>query len=172
MKTRKHNRPAFRPSVEIASLEDRVVLNGTGQGSSLLAAVQAVPAQVSSTASGGQASSGSTLTQLSRRELLSLYQTQFRAAASDLKNVIDSQVDKIYASGRPSQDQLNNLETLVIGAVNATAFRVSSQVSLLPAGPETLTPRIQDALLASNRSLSTQLNGIIGHGPFNRSAER
>src|SRR3954453_21458329 len=164
MKMRKHRRPAFRPSVDIARLEDRVVLSGPSQ----VAHIQAVP----TVATGGQTSSGSTLTQLSRRELYSLYQQQFRAAAQDLKTALSTQVDQLYASGKPSQDQLNNLQTLVIGAVNATAFRVSSQVALLPAGAETLTPRIQDALLAPNRSLSTQLNGIIGYGPFNRTADR
>src|SRR4051812_48713834 len=122
MKRRNHSRPAFRPDVDIARLEDRVVLSGPGDGVSHLAAVHAAPAQVSSFASGGQTPPGSSLTQLSRRQLLSMYAQQFRVAASDLKHVIDSQVGQIYAGGRPSQDQLNNLETLVIGAVDATAF--------------------------------------------------
>ena len=106
------------------------------------------------------------------RELLSLYQTQFRAAATDLKTALHTQIDRIYANGRPTEDQLKNLETLVIGAVDATAIGVSSQVGLLPAAGDTLVPRIQDALLSSNRSLSTQLNGIIGYGRFNQSASR
>jgi hypothetical protein len=176
MNRRKRNRQPFRPDINMTSLEVRVVLSAGGQGLSAFTALHAAPAahvsSFASTSTGGQGTTGATLAQLSRGQLLLLYQTQFRAAASDLKNLLDSRIDQLYASGRPSADQLANLQTLVIGAVDATAFQVSSQVSLLPAASTAMVPNIQDALLGNNRSLIDRLNGVIGYDPFNGLAAR
>ncbi len=190
MQQRKRNRMAFRPCADPFNLEDRTVLSAAGGGvpaaiaeiAARAAALRshaqvggmispyAASSQVSSPTSSTQQSTVSSVT--SRYSLFQSYSSRFQAAANDLKSYLGSQITQLYASGQPSSAQLNNLQLQVIGAMDATTLRVSSQIGLLP-GSSSLVSGVQDAFLANNGvSLVDRLNGIVGYGAFNASASR
>jgi hypothetical protein len=147
MSSSRKARMAFRPSVVENLLEERVVLS-TGTG-----------AQVSTLASAAQTGSQATLT---RRDLAQAYRTQLGAATADLKKYVDTQLGNLYASGTPTASQLATLQDQIDGAVAATAFRVSSQLALLPGATDRLVAQVQDNLLTdSNRGLAGRINRLI-----------
>jgi hypothetical protein len=163
----RRKRHAFQPCVNGARLEDRVVLSHVSMSAIHASRTQALAAR----AAQGNAE-GLPRNTYSRAELLSLYRTQFQSAGTALKQVINSGIAQIYANGRPSQTQLNALQTLVLGAVDATTFRVASQVALLPA-TQNFVGSVQNQLLQpQGGSLAGRLNGIIGSPRFNQSPGR
>ena len=118
MSSHKKSRTAFRPSVDGVILEDRLVLSTGVRGQLGAAAVAARPqAQASGSA-------------LSRRALYQSYRTQLKAASNQLNQYVDSQIASLYANGTPTQAQLAELRQQVAGAVDATTFRISSQLAL------------------------------------------
>jgi len=143
MSTRFQNRRTFRPTLDGLALEERVVM-ASGAGT-MHAAVSAAASSV-----------------LTRRELLQAYRTQLQAAANDLKQYIQTQLGQLYANGTPSASQVAALRDQLAGAVNATAFRVSSQLALLPRATDNLVAQVQNSLLSgNNRSLVGRLNNLL-----------
>src|SRR4051812_3144910 len=115
MKSPRKNRTAFRPSVGEARLEDRLALSGTQ--SAVAAQVQAAATQAGTL----------TVAQLRAAAL-----RQMRTATQDLRSLINTQIDQLFANGTPTTQQLADFNQFLNGAVDATAFRVSSQAALLP----------------------------------------
>lgn len=148
MRNGQQQRRRFRPSLEGSTLEERVVLDG-----SLGMTRRAVAAAVMPVMRARQTTVSSTLT---RRELLRAYRTQLQAATNELRQYIRNQLAQLYANGRPTADQLATFRDQIGGGVNATAFRLSSQLALLPRATERLIARVQDNLIASNP------NGLLG----------
>src|SRR5262249_45468848 len=107
-----------------------------------------------------------------RRDLYVAYLNQFRSAENGLKQVLNDQINQLYANGKPTKDQLANLQNLANGTIDGMAFLVSSQLALLPAATNTLVPRVQTALLSSSRSsLASKIDGYINSPRFNQSAQ-
>jgi len=144
------NRVAFRPSVGDACLEDRLEM-------AILAGVPRTPSALVSTAQAGTGQQGT----MSLQQIRQAFVQQFRAANRDLLQLIGNEITLAYRNGTPSAQQLADLNAQINGAVNATAFRLSSQAALLPNGSARLVPAIQNALLGS------RTNGLLG--PFRRS---
>ncbi|WP_165226953.1 hypothetical protein [Aquisphaera insulae] len=137
---------SFRPSIDGIALEERVVMNAAG------------------TAASAQAL-------LSRRELYQSYRAQFRAAANDLRQYLRTQIATAYANGTPDATTKANLQSQIGGAVNATAFRLSSQLGLLPEANDRLVARLQTSLLGNGRnSLTSRLDALTSSGRASRSA--
>ena len=158
-KTTKKARNVFRPALGETTLEERVVMS---VGASHVSA-----AAVSQTG-------------LSAAQVRAAYAKALHNATSNLRQYINAQAVQLYANGKPTADQLANFKAQVAGAVNATAFNLSSQESLLPrssrgvaalqnsllgSSRNSLMSRIDNALL-SNRNLSsaTSLENAIGRG--------
>jgi len=139
------NRVAFRPSVGDACLEDRLEM-------AILAGVPRTPSALVSTAQAGTGQQGT----MSLQQIRQAFVQQFRAANRDLLQLIGNEITLAYRNGTPSAQQLADLNAQINGAVNATAFRLSSQAALLPNGSARLVPAIQNALLGS------RTNGLLG----------
>ena len=108
-----------------------------------------------------------------RRELLSVYRQQFNAARNSLRQALSTQITQLYANGRPTAEQLANFRTLASGAIDATAFRVSSQLALLPRATDRLVAQLQSELLGNNRaSLVSRINNFVNSSRINQSAGR
>jgi hypothetical protein len=174
MSARKRQRFAFRPSACEARLEDRVVL-AAGSATTValgpgVVAIVPPPAAWASTlgppvrpgiATGGLASRQGVARELAfARQIQRSYLQQVRAASRDLQQVIGNQASQLFAAGTPTAQQLSDFNAFVDGAINATAFRVSSQAALLPNAGSRLVGSIQDALLGGGRqSLMSQIQG-------------
>jgi len=161
MRSHSKKRIAFRPTLNDICLEDRVVLNvgGSAHVASLTSAVRAQ-----------QANSPNTFT---RRELQSVYRQQFNAAQASLRQYLSTQISQLYANGRPTAEQLANFKTQAAGAINATAFRISSQLALLPRATDRLVANLQDSLLSNNgTSLVSRINRLVNSPRINQSAAR
>jgi len=130
---------AFRPSLNDSGLETRTVLSGGG----LAAAAQANIANAMQT-----------------RLILSALRNQNRAAANNLRTLIDSQVAQLFANGPPTAQQRADFNAQVSGEVFAKAFQLSSQNSLLP-GSTRLVSMLQNSLLGNGRnSLLTRIQNF------------
>ena len=136
MRSHSKRSTAFRPALNDIRLEDRVVLNG-GVGT---AHVATLAAAISPAVRAQQSGSQNTFT---RRELLSVYRQQFNAARNSLRQALSTQITQLYANGRPTAEQLANFRTHASGAINATAFGVSSQLALLPRATDRLVAQLQ-----------------------------
>lgn len=133
-------RPAFRPSLQDGRLEERIVLNG------------AQSALVSTAAANRP---------LLLPQIRAAYQTQLRAATQDLRRVISAEAATLNANGQPSRQQVIDFNARVQGALNATAFRVSSLASLLPGSGQKLVPNLQSSLLGNGRgSLASRIASV------------
>jgi hypothetical protein len=135
---RKKNMFAYRPVVSEARLESRLVLNTH---------VPTVAAQVAAHSAAAQNA-------LAARQLRAAFQAQVRAAQVNLQNLTQMEMRQIFTNGGPTQQQLVDFHAFVAGAVDATAFRLSSQAALLP-GSANLVARIQRTLLDQTA------NGVI-----------
>lgn len=140
------NRLAFRPSIcdEATTLESRVVLTAT---------VRMIPLTPPPAAPPTNGASG-----LTRQQLQTAFNQQFRGATRDLRAAVNTQIAQLYSNGRPTQQQVNNFNAYVGGLVNATSFRLSSQSALLP-GSQRLIQNLQNSLLSST---STSLVSRVG----------
>jgi hypothetical protein len=176
MRSKRKDRNTFRPSVVEASLEDRLVLssnpivfnNGMSLAFRLSPAVRvaARPAQVSVAQAGVQNTSTLTVRQLRRAFL-----QQSRAAATALRQMIKDQATQLFANGTPTPQQLADFNAMVNGAIDATAFQLSSQAALLPGSNRRLVPAIQNALLGDRRnSLLNRVQAITQSSRTTRSA--
>ena len=166
MRSHSKRRTAFRPTLNDVRLEDRVVLNG----GVVTAHVATLPAAISPAVRAQQSGSQNTFT---RRELLAVYHQQFNAARNSLQQALSTQITQLYANGRPSAEQLANFRAQASGAINATAFGVSSQLALLPRATDRLVAQLQSELLGNNRgSLVSRINTFVNSSRINQSAGR
>lgn len=149
MKSHHKSRTAFSPSVDGVALEDRVVLNA-GVRAHLAAAVLAARPNASAPAA------------LTRSQLFQSYRGQLRAASNQLTQYVNSRIANSYANGIPTSSQLADLRQEVAGAVDATNFRISSQLALLPGATNRLVGQVQNGQLGnSTRSLVNRLDRIL-----------
>ena len=166
MRTHSKRSTAFRPAINDIRLEDRVVLNGGGGTAHVVPVAAAISPAVRAQQSGAQ----NTFT---RRELLSVYRQQFNAARDSLRQALSTQINQLFANGRPTGEQLANFRTLSSGAIDATALRVSSQLALLPRATDRLVAQLQNELLGNNRaSLVSRINNFANSSRINQSAGR
>jgi predicted component of type VI protein secretion system len=169
--TRRH---AFKPSVSDATLEDRVVLNGSGITYSRLFPVTngGVPAQayLSSAFAGGNAipASQSGVVSVQRanvsmvRQLETAYLRQVRTTSMALRQSVRNQLSTLFANGSPTAQQLADFHAFVTGALNAATLQLSSQAALLPGSSSRLVPAIQSSLLGTARtSLNSRIQSIL-----------
>jgi len=110
---------------------------------------------------------------LSRRDVLQSYRAQLQAASNDLRQYVRTQISQLFANGTPTQAQIADLRDQLSGAVNATAFRVSSQLALLPRATERLVANVQNNLLANNgTSLLGRFNRLLNSQALTQSPDR
>ncbi len=165
MRSLKQDRRRFPPTLDGMALEERVVLSG-GPGS--------LPRAIAAAAFPGMgARQNSAASALSRRDLLQSYRTQIQAASNDLRQYVRDQIAQLYATGTPTQAQLADFRDQLSGAVNASAFRLSSQLALLPRATERLVAGVQNNLLANNgSSLLPRFNRLLDSQALTQSPNR
>ena len=145
-------RIVFRPSINDQQLEDRLLLSSTPTAPivDLTPAVtpQAAPAPVSVRAL--------------MKSLHKAYAIELEDARTDLRRVIDADIKLLYAGGaKPTAQARADFIAEVDGAVDATALRVSSPVSLLPGAGTSLVPTLQNDLLGNGtESLVSRVNTV------------
>ena len=84
------------------------------------------------------------------------------AASAQLKQFVNQQAGLLYANGTPSASQIAAFRDQIAGAVDATAFRVSNQLALLPGATDRLVAQVQNNLLGDSlRGLGGQINRLI-----------
>src|SRR4051812_34120296 len=123
MRTPRKNRTAFRPSLIDIRLEERVVLNG---GAGTAAQVASFAAATNSNTQAPQTAADTLNT---RRDLFQAYRAQFLATENAAKQILNYQIDQIYANGKPSADQFASLQGTVNGLVDGATFQLSSQLA-------------------------------------------
>jgi hypothetical protein len=172
------NRHAYRPSVNEAALEERVVLSGltnvriavprdAGLGTPLYALVlrqQVVGSAAQTALVRAAAAHHGTLT---ARQVRAILLRENRAAAIRLRLAIQNAALQARASSSSPAVQHANFNAMASGAINATALQLSSQASLLPGASARLIPSIQAALLAPTRaSLLSRINAVSQSNQF------
>lgn len=129
--------------LEGTRLEERVVLNGA-RPSIAQAVVPGNAQQI----------------QANRRllnEIQLVSRGQVANASQTLRNLVRSQMEQLYANGRPTAQQIANFNATVGGAINAAALGLLSQYDLLP-GTTRLANQLQTGLLGSQPgSLSSRV---------------
>ncbi len=173
MSTAKKKRFRFHPGMDEPRLEERVVLSTTAQVYVLTPSTAAVtpapaPSPVSAQVALRQAAieAGTLSSPLTIARLRTAYRQQVHAATRDLRAALQSGVNQFYASGStPSAQQVANFNASVGGALNATALRLATQVSLLPNGGSRLIPVIESRILGSGaNSLASRLTSLATSG--------
>jgi len=151
-KAKKKPRHAFRPTLaDYARLEDRVVMSVTAANIAAAATSQ----------------SGMTAAQVRAASARAL-----QAATRNIRNFVNAQSAALFANGTPTADQINNFKAQVAGAINSTAFTLSSQAALLPNSARNVAA-IQNALLGSGRtSLLSRLDTALQNNRNLSSATR
>jgi len=161
-----HRKPstAFRPSINDMRLEDRVVLNAAS-----LSLNAAVAEQFPGFANRATANFQDALT---RRQIQAAFRTQLRDSQNQLRTLLTNEFTTAFANGRPTAQQLADLNAFTQGAVNAVAFRLSSQAGLLP-GSTRLVSAFQNSLLGNSPNsllnrfqFLTQSNRFAGNNPL------
>jgi hypothetical protein len=110
---------------------------------------------------------------LQTAQLRANYVRQFQAASADLKSAVRADVAQLFANGAaPTAQQMANFNAQLAGAVDATAFRLSSQAALLPNSSARLVPAIQNSLLGSApNTLVSRMNALVNSSAVNGSAQ-
>ena len=104
-----------------------------------------------------------------RYEIYQAYRNQLNAAAKTLNMYIDSRIAQLYANGNPGPNALAGLMDEISGAVDATTFRVSSQVALLPGTQNRVIAQIQNSQLSGNpRALVSEIQRLVSNPRLNQ----
>jgi len=143
MSREKKNRVAFRPWADDAKLEDRVVMATTG-----VTLVQTAPPLIDQITPA--ASPISPLTRLTAAQVRQDFMSAFRSTSNALRTAIRSDINQLFANGRPTAQQVADFNAMVGGQINAAAFRTASQVSLLPGASTQLAASLQNSLLGNS----------------------
>lgn len=166
--TPRRDRRAFLPAVLGISLEERVVMSGAPAWTTILRGSAGSPSGPS-TPSGPSSPTG--LGDITARQLMTAYNQQFGASRTALQQYINDQISTLYspanlgANGRPTQQAVADFNNNVGGAINATAFGLSSQVALLPGSSQRLVPNLQQSLLGSGSgSLASRIAAQVNSG--------
>lgn len=150
--TPRRARRAFRPTSLGIPLEERVVMSGAPAWMATLRGSVGPP---SGPATPPGPSSPTGLGDITARQLMTAYNQQFGASRAALQQYINDQIGTLYspdnlgADGRPTQQAIADFSNNVGGAINATAFGLSSQLALLPGAAQRLVPNLQQSLLGS-----------------------
>jgi len=145
------NRLAFRPALNDIRLEDRVVLNAA-RPSALIAGVAEARQE-----------------RLALRQIQQSYLRQIRTTQTFLTQFASDQAAMLAGTpqnwgpdGRLTQEALGNYSNALAGGLNATTFRLASQVSLLPNSLHVGTG-IQDGMIGLQaNSLASRISKLIG----------
>ena len=171
------NRRAFHPTLNGALLEDRVVPS-TLTSAEIQAALQssrgisarAFFATLPVAAPSGIATSSSSA--MTVRQVENAYLRQVRTATTDLRQTINSELTQLFASGKPTAQQLAAFDSFAQGAVDATALRLSSQAALLPGSSTHLVSAIQDSLLSTSAgSLVSRIQNAVNSSRATQTAQ-
>ncbi|MFO0949810.1 MAG: hypothetical protein U0835_01390 [Isosphaeraceae bacterium] len=147
-------RVGFRPTVNEASLEGRVVM-----ASGVASAMQQAAAVARFTAP--PFNPAQTVTAYDLAQTRSAYGQAFHTAYNNYRWYVTAQINQLYANGRPTSQQFADFKNNVSGAANALALNLSSQYALLPATSQRLVPNLQSSLLGNGRnSLASQVNNL------------
>lgn len=180
MKSRKKDRNAlrFRPSMSESSLESRVVLSSFARMSGpvnirfLQVGAPGPAARISGAGIRAQAAihaqqANAQQFRQSRvmiRQLRQNFIGQFHTALKDLRTMIRAQSAQLFANGTPTAQQIVDFNQFLNGAINATAFRVSSMAALLPGASTGLVPRIQQSFLGTGpTSLVSRIQSMVNN---------
>lgn len=147
------NRLAFRPALNDIRLEERVVMNAA-RPSALIAGAWGPEARQE---------------RLELRQIQQSYLRQIRTTqtfltqfASDQAALLAGAPENWGPDGRLTQEALGNYSNALAGGLNATTFRVASQVALLPGSTQTVGA-IQDSLIGlQHNSLASRISRLIG----------
>lgn len=146
------NRKAFRPAFNDIPLEDRVVLNATPRTALI----------------------GAGLWQVARQDRLALpavqrsYLNQLHASQRFFSQFANEQAAALYQTpenwgpdGRVTIDALANYGNAMAGGINATVFRLSSQIGLLP-GSARVVNAVQNSFMGSQpNSLASRITRLV-----------
>jgi hypothetical protein len=156
MENRAKKRRAFRPTLVGSVLEQRVVMASGLDVRSLIAglaqtseaaAVSGYLAQLRRDTGADNQAQG-----LTQRQIRQAFRAEVAAAAQDLETYLDTQAAPLFASGAtPTAQQLADFQELAAGAINATAFRLSSEAAILPRS-RPLVRQIQRALIGNGQN--------------------
>ena len=91
-----------------------------------------------------------------------------------LKQLLNYQIDQLYANGKPSANDLAGLQGLVNGVVDGSTFQLSSQLALLPAATDKLVASSSagECLAATAEAWPAASIPIIGSARFNQLSRR
>jgi hypothetical protein len=154
-------RNVFRPSLCDSFLEDRMVLSAGATGTVHALIVPATPPPAPAPVSPAMA-----VAQV-RREL----RQQTHSLATEMRTAINDRVTALYASGKPTQQQVIDFNSEVMGIADAAALRLSDQATILPASASRLIPKIQNDLLGSgSNSLISRIQSLAASGRTGASA--
>jgi hypothetical protein len=114
----------------------------------------------------GSAATKSTGSDLTFAQLHQNFRRDYRAAINDLGTYLRQQASELFQNGPPTSTQIRDFRSLIQGAVDATAFRVVSEASLLPGSSSLLVPSIENSLIGPGR---LQLVNRLVHVTMNTS---
>jgi len=121
--TPRKNRIAFRPALNDIRLEDRVVLNATPRSALI----------------GAGALGAARQEQLALRQIHRTYLNELHASRNFLTQFANNQAAALFGTpgnlgpnGRPTQAAIGVYSDSMAGGINATVFRLSAQMSILP----------------------------------------
>jgi hypothetical protein len=163
MNRQKRTHVAFRPSVGETRLEDRVVLSVSKVSAAAIHSlvVQPTPAP----------SPFTPLSRLTAQQVRNAFMHQSQVAAGTLRNTIRNDIIQLFATGRPTAQQLSDFNATVAGQLDASALRMSSQALLLPGRSQQLVTTMQNFVLGSNpNSLLSRIQAITQSPRFINSA--
>lgn len=146
------NRVAFRPALNDILLEERVVLNATPRG-----------ALVSAGALGAARNTPYVLQAVHRSYLNQLQTSQrfFTQFANQQAAALYQTPENWGPDGRVTLGALENYGNSMAGGINATVFRLSSQIALLPESGRALTA-IQNSFMGSQaNSLASRITRLV-----------
>ena len=138
MSNSKRNRPAFRPNLSAASLEERVVLS-VPPGFNFVSPQQAA-------------------------QFRAAFGRAMRATQFAVRTQIRNQAQQLFASGTPTAQQIADFEANAQGTVVAGTSALANMFALLPGSQQRLVPSTARMLLANNQnSLLSKIDNIVNN---------
>lgn len=150
------NRVAFRPALNDILLEERVVLNATPRSAMI----------------GAGAWDAARNTQYVLHAVHRSYLNQLQTSQRFLTQFANQQAAALYQTpgnlgpdGRVTLDALENYGNSMAGGINATVFRLSSQISLLPESGRALNAIQYSFMGPQANSLASRITRLVFLAP-------
>jgi hypothetical protein len=181
----KRRRSSFRPCAWDSTLEERIALStlaaaaSAGRVHAAAAISAAADIRAERIEARAHAEAQARADRAARRadvaetaQVRVAYNQQLRAAVTDLRNAIRSDINQAYANGPlVTSQQRADLNAMIGGAIDATALRLTAQASLLPASQTRLIPSLQTSLLGPF-GLTGRVNAAINSSRLDTSPQR